>query len=343
MVKKLVFDKQAITSNSSLADCRAEIYLALAEALAEPPEWLALPGREWPLTLAVSQLAQELAGGAAVIKSLMDIPAEPLEARRARFDAIFAGPGRPNFWLYESMMVYGRLLHPSTARIERLYQACGLQTVGAELPDHASMELAFLAYLTMQQVAEPDKKDEWRKVETSFIEQHAGRWLPALGRSLAATNDEVYAPIGNLLFQWLVKANHPVQGRLADYQPLPHMRRPSDCTLCGFCLQICPTKSLKIRETDTETTLHLNIFACTGCQKCSRICPSKALEMDISQTPLMVTDEWQLLFCSPRTRCPGCGLATISQAELNYVAAQLGNPVWLPYCLPCRAEMKEYA
>ena len=43
------------------------------------------------------------------------------------------------------------------------------------------------------------KEDEVFPEEKNFIEAHAGRWLPHLGRALAQAGDEVYAPIGELL------------------------------------------------------------------------------------------------------------------------------------------------
>ncbi|MGC8779837.1 MAG: hypothetical protein ACP5UQ_03140, partial [Anaerolineae bacterium] len=42
---------------------------------------------------------------------------------------------------------------------------------------------------------------------------------------------------------------------------------------------------------------------------------------------------------SPRATCPACGKPTVSQAELAFVAARLGDhPSWLDYCPACRPE-----
>src|SRR3989304_6750995 len=72
---------------------------------------------------------------------------------------------------------------------------------GAGLPVHASLESAFLAHLAdVEQVANPSTSlRAGLSYEQQFIKQHAGRWLPELGRTLARSGDEVYGPIGQLL------------------------------------------------------------------------------------------------------------------------------------------------
>jgi TorA maturation chaperone TorD len=133
---------------------RADLYHLLAEALAEPPEWLARAGREWPLYDLVVSLAPESDAAQGAVEALAEVRAEALAARRQRYTALFVGPGRPRVWLYESAFLNGRILGPETFAVERAYRAAGVEPIGAELPDHASLELAFLAQLAgMGQVA----------------------------------------------------------------------------------------------------------------------------------------------------------------------------------------------
>jgi TorA maturation chaperone TorD len=148
---------------------RADLYHALAEALAEPPDWLALPGDEWPLFESAARLAPSSEAARRAVASLARVRAESSAARHQRYAALFAGAGRPRFWLYESAHLSGRLLGPQTFAVERLYHAAGLESASAELPDHASTELAFLAYLAEQGAD---------NIERGFITKHAGRWLP---------------------------------------------------------------------------------------------------------------------------------------------------------------------
>ncbi len=339
---------------------RADLYHALAEALSEPPAWMAAPGREWPLF----EIATRLAPDARCLSALAAIRAEPLAGRRKRYAALFVGSGRPQFWLYESAFLTGRILGPETFAVEKLYRAAGLDTIGAELPDHASMELAFLAHL-----AAAGQTDD----ERLFAKNHADRWLPQLGRALAHSGDEVYAPIGQLLADWLEEAKCGMMNareacgmratraecgmrsagtdssfiihhakRSFRIQKLPLIPQAESCSLCGFCVQVCPTRALAVRETSGETKLVLNDGACNGCGKCERICQSRALKMERDLRGLAQrSDGLTVLRESPRARCGACGAPTVSRAELEFVAAQIGHPAWLDYCLDCRPHYME--
>jgi len=316
---------------------RADVYYALAEAFAPdgPPEWLVRPGREWPLFAAAARLGQHSEAARRAVEVIAEIGAESLAARRARHAALFAGVGRPRFWLYESAHRSGRLLGPEAFVVERFYQMAGLEIVGAELPDHASLELAFGAFLAERQADDVERANQWQRVERRFIANHAGRWLPDLGRALARSEDVVYAPIGQLLADWLAESARPRRAATPSFRS-PAIPRAEACTLCGFCVQVCPTRALAICESLTESVLVLSASACVGCAKCERVCGPGALKM--SQLPLgrVSAGGRHVLRQSPRARCPGCGQPTVSEAELAYVATQIGHPAWLDYCPECR-------
>ena len=315
------------------------MYQALAEALAEPPDWLALSGCKWPLFECAVRLAPTSEAARRATESLAQVRAESLAARRARYAALFAGPGGPRFWLYESAALTGRVLGAETFVVERLYRDAGLETEGAELPDHASLELAFLAHLaenveTTGPVVSTD-------MERNFIARHAGRWLPQLGRALAGSRDEVYAPIGRLLADWLEECAEGGATRRVRAGRLPALPRVEACTLCGFCAQVCPVQALAVRETDAETTLLLLPAACVGCGKCQLVCDAGALEMTQLHEGLMPAGDWGALYQSPRARCRDCGQPMVSTAELDFVASRIGHPAWLDYCSNCRAHFEE--
>ena len=104
-----------------MGDLRSELYTALAEALADPPDWLALPGSEWPLYTISGRMAISSPDVRRSIAKMERIPAEPMAVRRERFDALFSGPGRPRFWLYESLYRSGKLFGPETMEVESIY------------------------------------------------------------------------------------------------------------------------------------------------------------------------------------------------------------------------------
>lgn len=314
---------------------RAGLYHTLAEALSEPPGWMAQPGRAWPLFKFANQAGDSSVAVRRAAEALAQVKPETLEKRKARYAKLFAGPGAPGFWLYESMHRSGRLFGPETIAVEQLFQATGIETVAGELPDHASVELAYLAHLAERQVLEPGRARQWRALEKRFIEQHAGRWLPELGHALARSGDPVYAPIGALLAGWLADA-----ARLSRFKPqspstIPAIQQESDCTLCGFCVQVCPTQALSIRETDEETHLLLSTPECIGCAKCERTCSFKALKL-VPTKEFWGSSPTQILRHSLRVKCRTCGAPTVSRAELNFVIDQIGPQAWLESCHDCR-------
>ena len=342
------------------ASPRASLLLAFAECfastqhglLAGPPLWMTTPARDWPLNADASHFATESPAARRAILSLREIPAESLERRRERYDSLFNGTnGRPCLWLYESAARTGRILGPETFAVAKLYCAAGLEpNFGAELPDHASLELAFLAHLAEQSESDIEHAVEWRALEWQFLKEH-GDWLTQLGRALANSDDEVYMPIGAFLADWLTESGQKniSQKETARRPPstghglLPTIPCAEDCTLCGFCVQVCPAHALAVRENESDTLLVLNAPLCIGCGKCERICETKAITL-VSDSPQPITPNSQPATCnialhrSPRAVCPSCGKPTVSRAELDYVSVQLGSPAWLDYCLDCRPQ-----
>jgi nitrate reductase assembly molybdenum cofactor insertion protein NarJ/Fe-S-cluster-containing hydrogenase component 2 len=271
-----------------------------------------------------------------IIINLAAIPPESLEKRRSRYHAIFSA-ARPHLWLYESLARDGRLAGPTTFAIWQAYESAGLKVADSELPDHASVELAFLAYLASQEAEAGDEARQWRKARRLFIKHHAGQWLPALGQALTRTQDEVYSPIGNLLTTIIHRALRLPKKQSSLLQARPIVSQSETCHLCGFCVQVCPTRALTIRETETTTTLLLNNAACTSCQRCIQTCPSGTLHLENT----LVDHPYTTLRQSPRAHCPACGQPTVSQAEIEAVSALIGTPVWLEYCLSCRTLLLE--
>lgn len=317
---------------------RADLYLSLAEAFDEPPPWLALPGCEWPLYTAAAALQNVSAAAATAAARLATIPPEPAAARLARYRSLFAGAGQPPLSLYESLSRGGRLLGPETRRVEQFYRAAGLELPPSELPDHVCLELAFLAHLAQQAAAEPAYAARWRRIERQFARRHPHRWLPQLGETLAASGDTVYAPVGELLAGWLAEIVRTKTAPAARPTPRLPAVAASSCTLCGFCVQACPDGALAIREDGAWTSLELSAARCSGCARCAGTCPAGALQLRPAPTTKTNGEPgpWRSLRRSPRLRCRGCARPTVSQAELTFVASQIGHPPWLDYCLACR-------
>lgn len=309
---------------------RADLYALLAELLAEPPEWMNLPGRKWPLFDLLTQLAAESEAARRHLDLLAGISSEEIDQRRQRYASLFAS-GRPRFWLYESAAKTGKILGPETFKLASLYRAVGLETSGAEIPDHISLELAFLSYLV--------ERDNISLYEQQFLENHGG-WMISLGRALKQSGDPVYAPIGQFLADWLTEQmTLPAQPVAVTHDVvcnilLPVIPRADDCTLCGFCVQVCPTRALKVMQNAEGDFLSLNTAECIHCGKCERICEFHALKMSL---PMLNAGGISILRQSPHALCQTCGKPIASQAEMSYIVSQIGEAAWQHLCLNCRA------
>jgi len=319
------------------APLQSELYRAFAEVFSDPPDWLALSGSQWPLYSIATDLAIGSIYTRQALEKMKGISPEPIAIRQERYNALFSGPGRPRFWLYESLYRSEKLFGSETIAIERIYHTAGLVIEGAELPDHVSLELAFLAYIADQQAITDQLSDKWVEIEQDFIKTHAGQWLPALGRDLAESGDEVYAPIGQLLADWVMSRQPLHHGHTPPtglYTPV--MQEVENCSLCGFCVQVCPRGVLSIQEDSSKTYLLCSASSCNGCGKCVRICPERVLMLGKSITGAGTSGEKVALRSSPRALCPKCGRPTVSQAELNCIMGQIGYLPWLELCQECR-------
>ena len=320
---------------------QANIYTILAHSLAisdltNIPAWLVKPGREWPLYSMVQEMAdgdKSNAWGKAVSAIERVKTASSIETRLAEYRALFVGSGRPSIWLYESHHTNGRIPGPATFQVKKLYAQAGLESDSAELPDHAALELAFLVYLSEQASKANSSVEDWLAVRDLFINNHAGFWLPTVGQQLIRSQHPAWVAIGYTLIASLTKAK-----RIAKKNNLqvayPVIAQEEDCTLCGFCVQICPEQALKINEDEQNTELWLIPQNCTSCHKCETVCDSNALTLSTN----IITSTIRLRQ-SERAICPACNARTVSKAELKTVVMMLGEqPAWLDYCLNCRPQ-----
>jgi ferredoxin len=310
---------------------RAALYLYLAETLAAegPPAWMEGPGGTWPLYEAAKALASSSPSARCAAQVLGLLPPRNGDALMDSHRRLFGKSCPPYFYLYESAWLSGHLLGGETRAVEEIYQSAGLEVEGAELPDHASNELAFLAYLA-------EAGSAGIEAERAFIRTHAGRWLPLLGRSLSSSGDPAYTAIGELLAGWLEEAARSPSIRNGNKgTAFPCIPVEEDCTLCGFCVQSCPRRALEIHENSTETVLRLVPSQCKGCGRCELACEFEAMRV---QTFCASYPEQNtvVLRRSRRGTCESCGSALVSLAELDFVRGKLGCSDWLDTCRECR-------
>ncbi|MBW8059374.1 MAG: hypothetical protein FVQ78_03390 [Solirubrobacterales bacterium] len=180
-----------------VAELREQVYLLLG-LLFHHPDDVQLDG----LTLLAGELRgkQELARDfafqpalATLLYSLSGLTEARLRALRGEYAKLFQlAADRAPCSLYESAYVdrSGRLAGWVTSSVECSYAAAGFglsELAGGELPDHAGLELEFMALLCGKE-AEARRNGEEDAVlsalgaQRSFLHQHLARWLPEAAR-----------------------------------------------------------------------------------------------------------------------------------------------------------------
>jgi TorA maturation chaperone TorD len=131
------------------------------------------------------------------------------EALAVDYTQLFHGP-RNHHPPYESVQTGGEeaeLNGDATREVRRFFDTAGLvfDEECRELADHLSVELACMAELAGREAAAREAGDAVqmeRRVEeqTTFLEQHLGRWAPAFGHLVAdSAETNFYRQAGRLL------------------------------------------------------------------------------------------------------------------------------------------------
>lgn len=322
---------------------RAQVYHALAEALAEP-----FPGLQ-EFLLAATMAGAQILGSAACRKAalrLAELPAIRIQTLGNGYRQAVFGDGKRPLALYESLFRQGRLAGEATVDVARCYQALGVSPAEGELPDHASVELAFLGYLVAAEAEAWDGSDgrlaaRLRAKQRSFLRTHAAAWLPQLGHALAAGPDPFYTIVGRLLRGFLYEEVASRRRQAGQGGRVPTLVDAAACTLCGLCIGSCATDALAMVETGEETALTLDPARCVACRRCVRTCPEGVLAMAAPGRCSSAEEVPQVMRRSPRVTCPACGRPTVSQAELAAVFARL-EADWetqarLSLCVDCKS------
>lgn len=93
------------------------------------------------------------------------------------------GPPCPLFgghWERDRMRVMEELL--------RFYNYFGLSLTRGQLPDHITVEMEFMHFLTFKEVEalqENRQQNSYQRAQRDFLDRHLGKWVPALQQRLA--------------------------------------------------------------------------------------------------------------------------------------------------------------
>ncbi len=101
---------------------------------------------------------------------------------RIQYARLFYGPYSVPVPLYESVYREGTIMGRTATQVSRYYARGGLEMESsAELPDHLSVELEFLAYLSYLETIKPGAPGSLKE---EFLRHHVLTWLPEVSSSL---------------------------------------------------------------------------------------------------------------------------------------------------------------
>jgi TorA maturation chaperone TorD/NAD-dependent dihydropyrimidine dehydrogenase PreA subunit len=257
------------------------------------------------------------------------------------FTRLFLGPGRPVAHLYESVYREGRTMGETTLDVRRRLVEEGLAPNSQRLPDHVSIELAFVAHLAAREALAWDGGDgaeAWRRLQQqeSFLREHLCAWLPQFchrilaGRPLVhyaelAQRAETFVTMDTARVRaWLGYGLVAAEGVAADREWWA-VTAGQGCTLCHVCVQTCKPGALygARDEQRGSASLGFDPAKCDGCAACERWCPEGAISVGRAQDGGLPKE--RELARSALLACPTCGRLHIPEAMVARVMGRMGS------------------
>ena len=222
---------------------------------------------------------------------------------------LFTGPGQPLAPAYESVYLEGRLMGEAAVRVAEFYAEASLQvsTGLGELPDHISIELAFMAYLIDREEGEDANKEIWKALRHRFMDRHLARWLPQFCERVQASAAHPFYSEAARELRDLFEAD---QAPPVIPKRFPDIRLRTDrskCSLCMLCVDYCRLGGLQADCTHLAISLTFDPANCNGCRACLRACPESAIRIELGaplQTPR--SPARRVVAKANRVICPGC-------------------------------------
>jgi TorA maturation chaperone TorD/NAD-dependent dihydropyrimidine dehydrogenase PreA subunit len=291
---------------------------------------------------------------------------------RLSFARLFLGPGRPIAHPFESVYVDRQLAGETMERVLGCYAEAGLQVSAAcqELPDHISLEFAFMAHLTSKEASESKQTGIWRQHQRRFLHQHLARWLPSFCQRIENSEAHPFYRNAALAAKSLVQEDlarlsrtagrdrpretgprhHSARSeRSGSSPPVSRGRYPNIhlaisplCTLCTLCSDNCQQGALTVQMYATTLGLRFEPALCNGCRACLRMCPEDAITLQRGRPQAAPPSrEASVLVTAPRVFCSNCLRPHIAEPWLERLAEQLGGSEKirrsLELCPACKA------
>lgn len=179
------------------AELRSRVYAVLSTAFSSPREGLGAPGAPQAAVLILREATRALAIAvpentlAAIEDGDWHVSVNPRQEGEleVEYTRLFAGPGRPRVYPYESLYrdSMGLVMGPATGEVLQAYRRNGLaiNTAFRDLPDHVAVELEFMARLCCEEAraglaGRVDLALRLKQEQRSFLNAHLASWLPAM-------------------------------------------------------------------------------------------------------------------------------------------------------------------
>jgi ferredoxin len=233
-----------------------------------------------------------------------------------------------------------------TTHVRRAYAEAGLAISDGsrELPDHVSVELEFMAWLANEEAVASEDSDVdvisfFVERQAAFLQAHLSRWIPDFcHRVVIADESKFYSRAAAVLAAFVVLDLEKTQVRWQGLRgkdgirpPVPLDRpvgiwsvgireeRPSYCTLCGICAEVCRPAALSLDKSRWEVELKYDAARCDGCGYCVEYCPERILKVESATPRRNVDAEPRRLAHSAIHPCRKCGKPVVPEAMLDKV------------------------
>jgi TorA maturation chaperone TorD/Pyruvate/2-oxoacid:ferredoxin oxidoreductase delta subunit len=255
------------------------------------------------------------------------------------FTRLFLGPGRPVAHPFESVYREGRTMGSTALDVQRRMAGEGLAPSGRTLPDHVSIELAFMAHLTAREAqawndGDCDEAQDYLARQGDFLDDHLIAWLPQFcHRILAGRPLDHYADLARETEVFVTGDAMRVRAWLGNDTGASTgvTARPEQwvvtvdqgCTLCGICTQVCRPGALQqVRHTGRGMiVLRVDKVLCDGCAACQRWCPEESIAVNRQLDGAHPSENE--LARSAMLACPRCGQPHAPAAMVAKVRAQV--------------------